>query len=128
NDSKLLTPLQRNRLARAIRQVGHAAVGVASVEEIATLNIHHATFLAMQRAVARLRRQVSWALVDGKQAPDLGCQVRTVVGGDGKCLSIAAASVVAKVTRHRFMARLSRDCPGYGWRTNVGYGTDQHYL
>jgi len=66
------------------------------------------------------------ALVDGNRAPKLSCKVQTIIGGDAKCLSIAAASIIAKVTRDRMMRELAQECPGYGWETNAGYGTASH--
>ena len=125
-DSKRLTAEQRATLQPAILAVADAAVGVASVAEIDSMNILQATLLAMRRAVARLADAPDLALVDGNRAPHLPCSVRTVVGGDRKSLSIAAASIVAKVTRDRLMARLAADYPGYGWERNAGYGTAEH--
>ena len=115
-------------LIAALRASGRAeiAVAAASVAEIHRLNILHAALLAMRRAVARLPALPDLALVDGNVAPALPCPVRCVVGGDGRCLSIAAASIVAKVVRDRAMARLAVRCPGYGWETNVGYATEFH--
>ena len=80
----------------------------------------------MQRALAALAEAPDWALVDGNRLPDLPCPARAVIGGDGLSLSIAAASIVAKVTRDRCMARLARRYPGFGWERNAGYGTVQH--
>ena len=102
------------------------AVGAASVLEIDRINILRASLLAMTRAVARLRVPPELALVDGNVAPALGCPVRCVIGGDARSFSIAAASIVAKVTRDRLMARLARRCPGYGWERNAGYATPPH--
>ena len=82
--------------------------------------------LAMQRAVAGLRAPPDAALIDGNRAPDLLCPAETVIKGDGRCLSIAAASIIAKVTRDRMMAALAREHPGYGWERNAGYGTAEH--
>jgi ribonuclease HII len=96
------------------------------VAEIDRLNILRAALLAMCRAVARLPAPPDLALVDGNIAPALACPVRCVVGGDARCLSIAAASIVAKVVRDRAMARLAVRWPGYGWETNVGYATEFH--
>lgn len=127
-DSKLLTADERERFRDVILGVGDAAVGMASVEEIDRLNIYRANLLAMQRAVAALGLPPDAAIVDGRAAPELGCTVRTVVKGDRRSLSVAAASVIAKVTRDRLMRQLAAECPGYGWETNVGYGTDEHYL
>ena len=102
------------------------ALGEASVDEIDRLNILQASLLAMARAVAALALRPDAALVDGTQAPRLDCPVTTVVGGDRKCLTIAAASIAAKVTRDRLMAGLAAAHPGYGWERNAGYGTAAH--
>jgi ribonuclease HII len=96
------------------------------VAEILRLNILHASMLAMRRAVARLGRPPDLALVDGNYPPKLNCAVQCVVGGDALCLSIAAASIVAKVVRDRAMSRLAVRFPGYGWETNAGYATETH--
>ena len=125
-DSKLLTAERRAALQPAILACADAALGIASVTEIDSMNILQATLLAMRRAVARLAHAPDLALVDGNRAPRLPCPVRTVVGGDRKSLSIAAASIVAKVTRDRLMARHAADYPGYGWERNGGYGTAEH--
>ncbi|MDX1431112.1 MAG: ribonuclease HII [Gammaproteobacteria bacterium] len=127
-DSKLLDRRERERLHAAIREHCSVGVGIASVAEIDTLNVYHANLRAMQRAVADLGVAPDAVLVDGRAAPDLPCRVETVVKGDQRCVSIAAASVVAKVTRDAIMTGLAADYPGYGWETNVGYGTDEHYL
>ena len=125
-DSKLLTAEHRAALQPAILAHANTAVGLASVAEIDSMNILQATLLAMRRAVARLTHMPDLALVDGNRAPSLPCPVRTVVGGDRLSLSIAAASIVAKVARDRLMARLALDHPGYGWERNAGYGTAEH--
>jgi ribonuclease HII len=96
------------------------------VPEIGRLNILRATYLAMQRAVARLRPAPDMILVDGNRAPDFDCAVRCVIGGDRVSLSIAAASVVAKVLRDRAMRRLAGRWPDYGWAANCGYPTRAH--
>jgi len=127
-DSKLLSREQRERFDAIIRDVAHVAVGVASVGEIDALNIFHANHLAMQRAVAGLDVEPDAILVDGRAAPRFPCPVETIVKGDRLSLSIAAASVVAKVARDAMMRELAQRHPGYGWETNVGYGTDEHYL
>ncbi|HET9069660.1 MAG TPA: ribonuclease HII [Amaricoccus sp.] len=127
NDSKLLPAPRREALAAEIRRVACVGVGVASVAEIEAMNILQASFLAMRRAVARLPRRPALALVDGHMhPPGLACPCRPVVGGDGLALSIAAASIVAKVTRDAMMVALSQQFPGYGWETNMGYGTRAH--
>ena len=125
-DSKLLSAERRAALQPAILACADAAVGIASVAEIDAMNILQATLLAMRRAVVRLAQPPALALVDGNRAPRLLCAVRTVVGGDRASLSIAAASIVAKVARDRLMARLALDHPGYGWERNAGYGTAEH--
>jgi ribonuclease HII len=131
DDSKKLNAAQR-QAAFAALTAAHAlgnieiGVGAASVSEIGRLNILRAALLAMARAVARLPAPPDFALVDGNQPPSLPCAVRCVVGGDGISLSIAAASIVAKVLRDRAMARLAVRCPGYGWERNAGYGTQAH--
>ena len=125
-DSKLLRAEHRSALQPAILACADAAVGLASVAEIDSMNILQATLLAMRRAVVRLAHLPDLALVDGNRAPCLPCPVRTVVGGDRLSLSIAAASIVAKVARDRLMAGLALDHPGYGWERNAGYGTAEH--
>ena len=128
DNSKKLTPEQRLAAFLALRASGRAEIGVgaASVAEIVRLNILHASLLAMCRAVARLPAPPDLALVDGDRPPALPCSVRCVVGGDGLSLSIAAASIVAKVLRDRAMVRLAARFPGYGWHENVGYSTPFH--
>ena len=128
DDSKKLTAEAREAAHQALLACPdiHVGVSAASVQEIARLNILHASMLAMSRAVKRLRVQPDLVLVDGNRCPALPCAGEAVIGGDGECLSIAAASIVAKVTRDRLMARLGRRCPGYGWERNAGYGTAHH--
>jgi ribonuclease HII len=128
DDSKKLTVEQRLAAFAALRASGRAeiAVGAASVAEIERLNILHASLLAMCRAVARLQMLPDLALVDGNRPPPLACPVQCVVGGDGRSLSIAAASIVAKVLRDRAMTRLAVRFPDYGWSTNAGYATELH--
>jgi ribonuclease HII len=128
DDSKKLSPEQRQIAFAALRASGRAeiAVGAASVAEIERLNILRAALLAMCRAVSRLPLPPDLVLVDGNQPPPLSCAVQCVVGGDARSLSIAAASIVAKVVRDRAMARLASRFPDYGWNTNVGYATEFH--
>lgn len=128
DDSKKLSAGQRLAAFAALRASGRAEIGIgaASVAEIDQLNILHAALLAMRRAVTRLPVPPDLALVDGNQAPPLVCPVRCVVVGDARCLSIAAASIVAKVVRDRAMTRLAVRFPGYGWETNAGYATQFH--
>jgi ribonuclease HII len=131
DDSKLLTREEREGCYRALRHcavrgAARIGVGAASVDEIDGINILQAALMAMRRAVAVLGVRPDWALVDGTIPPPLACSVRTVVGGDGLSCSIAAASIVAKVTRDRIMRALAPRYPGYGWETNVGYATAEH--
>ena len=128
DDSKKLSAPARQAAFEALIAWGGAeiAVGAASVDEIARLNILHAAMLAMRRAVLRLPRPPDLALIDGNRAPDLPCPVQCCIGGDAASLSIAAASIVAKVVRDRAMARLALRHPHYGWHENAGYGTAAH--
>jgi len=128
DDSKKLTPAARQAAFEALQSCGAAEIGVAaaSVNEIARLNILHASLLAMRRAVLRLPSLPDLALVDGNQAPRLPCKIQCCVGGDASSLSIAAASIVAKVMRDRVMARLAVRYPAFGWQGNAGYGTPAH--
>ncbi|MDR3532919.1 MAG: ribonuclease HII [Rhodopila sp.] len=127
DDSKKLTADRRMAAFLALRaSPAEIGIGAASVAEILQMNILHASMLAMRRAVARLGVAPDLALVDGNYPPKLGCAVRCVVGGDALCLSIAAASIVAKVVRDRAMARLAVRFPGYGWHANAGYATALH--
>ncbi|MDE2350437.1 MAG: ribonuclease HII [Alphaproteobacteria bacterium] len=126
NDSKKLTALRREALYEAIMGCALVGVGEASVDEIDLLNIRQATHLAMARAVRALGTPPAFALVDGNDAPALPCRCDTIIGGDGLSVSIAAASIVAKVTRDRLMRELHKSHPGYGWDSNMGYGTEAH--
>jgi len=126
DDSKKLTAIKRNALYDSLVENAVTGVGIADVDEIDTLNILGATMLAMTRAVNALTTSPGMALVDGNRTPELCCPVRTIIKGDGRSLSIAAASIVAKVTRDRIMAELAVVHPEYGWVNNSGYGTRQH--
>ncbi len=127
DDSKKLSGTSRDLLfARLMESDAIIAVAAASVAEIERLNILGASLLAMRRAVERLARPPAWALIDGNKAPQLACPTRCVVGGDAISLSIAAASIIAKVVRDRGMVRLDRRWPGYGWAANAGYPTKLH--
>ncbi len=126
DDSKKLTPSRRRELFTVLSSEARIAVGIATVAEIDAMNILQATLLAMARAVDGLGVALDMALIDGNRAPSLPCPADCIVKGDGKSLSIAAASVVAKVTRDRIMADLAREHPGYGWERNAGYGTKEH--
>jgi len=126
DDSKKLKRSAREALFGALPDFAEVGVGMADRAEIDRLNILRATMLAMQRATEALAAPPAVALVDGNAAPALSCPVRTVVKGDSLSLSIAAASIVAKVTRDRLMTQLAREHPGYGWERNAGYGTAEH--
>ncbi|MBM3555669.1 MAG: ribonuclease HII [Alphaproteobacteria bacterium] len=126
DDSKILSSRVREELAAEIKASARIGIGAASVREIEALNILQATFLAMRRALRRLSFRPALILVDGNRAPDFGIATRTVIGGDGRSLSIAAASIIAKVTRDRLMRRLALRYPAYGWDRNAGYGTLAH--
>jgi ribonuclease HII len=126
DDSKKLAPDAREEFAAILARCARIGIGAASVQEIDQINILQATLRAMRRAVTALGLVPEIALVDGNCPPPLPCAVKTVIGGDGLSLSIAAASVIAKVTRDRLMKRLALRYDGYGWATNVGYGTPQH--
>ncbi|MBY0323252.1 MAG: ribonuclease HII [Reyranella sp.] len=129
DDSKKLTPEQREDAYAAILESGvvRYAVGEASVEEIDAINILQATFLAMRRALQAMAEQPDLVLIDGNRVPpQLGCRAETIVGGDARSYSIAAASIIAKVTRDRYMRSLAVSFPGYGWETNVGYARPEH--
>ncbi len=126
DDSKKLARKRRVELFAALRECADVALGVAEVAEIEARNILVATMEAMRRAVAGLATAPHMALVDGITAPPLSCDVRCVVKGDGRSLSIAAASVAAKVTRDGIMVGLASAYPGYGWERNAGYGTAEH--
>lgn len=126
-DSKTLTAERRLELATVLEACAEIALGWASVEEIDEINIRNAAFLAMCRAVDALPRRARHALIDGNACPpDLCCPATPIVKGDGLCVSIAAASIVAKVARDRVMIELDASFPGYGWATNVGYATVEH--
>lgn len=126
-DSKALTAEQRETLAPKIQARALAwAIGIASVEEIDRINILRATFLAMARAVQALGTRPELCLVDGNQVPELGCAVRTIVGGDATVRSIMAASIIAKVARDAELARLHQQYPQYGFQRHKGYATPEH--
>ncbi len=127
NDSKKLTAARREALFDAILATSRVGIAECSVGEIDRLNILQASLLAMRRAVAQLNVNPSMILVDGLRIPDgLPCPAQAIVRGDSRSLSIAAASIIAKVTRDRQMVALSQQFPGYAWETNMGYGTKAH--
>jgi ribonuclease HII len=127
NDSKVLDEETRTVLYARIKATAIVGVGVADVERIDRENILYATMWAMAEAVAKLSVVPKLAAIDGNRAPKLGCASRTIVKGDARCLSIAAASIIAKVTRDRIMVALSTQHPGYGFERHKGYGTAEHH-
>lgn len=128
NDSKKLSENKREALYDTIiAQALSCGIAFATVEEIEEYNILGATFLAMNRAIAQLSPQPALALIDGNRNTGIAVQSRCIVGGDGKCADIAAASVLAKVTRDRYMRRMAETYPQYGFEKHKGYGTAAHY-
>ena len=128
NDSKKLTEKKREALFDEIKEKAIAyGVAFASVEEIEELNILNATFLAMNRAINSLSASPELALIDGNRNSGIEMPSRCVIKGDGCCADIAAASILAKVTRDRYMLQMAEQYPGYGLERHKGYGTKQHY-
>jgi RNase HII (EC 3.1.26.4) len=130
NDSKKLSAKQRDFIFAALTDLEQPScyygIGLATVQEIDQLNILQATLLAMQRAYQGLSHPINHALVDGISAPKLPCKIHCLPKGDGLSCSIAAASIIAKVTRDRLMHALAITYPHYGWDKNAGYGTKLH--
>ncbi len=130
NDSKKLTPAKREMLFdKIIMATPIYGIGQASAQEIDEINILQASFLAMRRALNEVIKKgftPTVALIDGNRLPDWDMEKYALVGGDGKSLSIAAASILAKVTRDRIMTELAKKYPHYGWEKNAGYGTKAH--
>ena len=127
-DSKKLTDKKRRELFPVIKEQAVAyGIGLASHEEIDEINILQATYLAMERALAQLTVKPDIALIDGNRAKDFGLPVRTVVKGDSLSMNIAAASILAKVTRDDLMLEMSQKYPEYGFEVHKGYGTKAHY-
>ena len=128
NDSKKLSEKRREELYDVIRgECISCGVAFATVEEIETLNILEATFLAMNRALEQLSPVPELALIDGNRTKGIALPSRAVIKGDAKCADIAAASVLAKVTRDRYMLQMAEQYPQYGFEQHKGYGTKQHY-
>jgi ribonuclease HII len=126
-DSKSLTKDKREELDKYIKKNSIWAIGQASVKEIEKINILHASLLAMKRAVLKLNQKPSLVLIDGNKLPDLkDYKLKYVIKGDQKIPSISAASIIAKVSRDKFITKLSKQFKGYGWNTNSGYGTKEH--
>ena len=128
NDSKKLTDKKRRELFPIICEKAVAyGIAFADHKEIDEINILQATYLAMERAITAITVKPDFALIDGNRAKDFGLPVETVVGGDGRSASIAAASVLAKVTRDNYMLKMAQTYPSYGFDVHKGYGTKAHY-
>ena len=128
NDSKKLTDKKRRELFPLIKEQAIAfGIAFADHTEIDTVNILQATYLAMERAIQQLRVKPEYALIDGNRAKDFGLPVKTVVHGDSLSASIAAASILAKVTRDDYMEQIAKEYPNYKFEVHKGYGTKAHY-
>jgi ribonuclease HII len=127
DDSKALPAAIRESICAKLYKAARVGVGIATVEEIDRINIYWARMLAMTRAVDALGLDPAMVMVDGNRCPKWERPSVSIVAGDTKCRSIAAASIVAKVTRDRIMVEHAREHPGYGWETNKGYPTPEHY-
>ena len=128
NDSKKLSDKKRRELFPIICENAVAyGIAFADHKEIDEINILQATYLAMDRAISNLPIKPDFALIDGNRAKDFGIPLETVVGGDGRSASIAAASILAKVTRDDYMLKMAEEHPGYGFEIHKGYGTKAHY-
>lgn len=128
NDSKKLSEKKRDAVYDdIIKDALSYSVGIATEEEIDEINILNATFLAMKRAVDGLNIKPDFAYIDGNQYPKTGVKEETIVKGDGKCISVAAASIIAKVSRDRFMLEIDKQYPEYQFSKHKGYGTKLHY-
>ena len=126
-DSKSLTKDKREKLDKYIKDNSIWAIGQASTREIEKINILHASLLAMKRAILKLNKKPSLVLIDGNKLPDLkNYNLQYIIKGDQKMPSISAASIIAKVSRDKFITKLSRQFKNYGWDTNSGYGTKEH--
>lgn len=126
NDSKKLTATRRADLYARIHDAGQVSIALCSVEDIDSINILQASLKAMQKAYAGLPQPAACALIDGNKAPKMPCHTQTIVKGDARSLSIAAASIVAKHYRDELMKKLDAEFPAYGWARNAGYGTAAH--
>ena len=126
-DSKSLSRDRREKLFSYIKKNSTWAIGQASIKEIEKINILHASLLAMKRAITKLKKKPSIVLIDGNKLPNLkNYNLKYVIKGDQKIPSISAASIIAKVSRDRFITKLSKQFNSYGWDTNSGYGTKEH--
>lgn len=127
NDSKQVQPERREELYAIIMERAEVGVGIVEVEEIDRINILQATFAAMTSALNALQRLPALALIDGNIAPKLACSTQCIIDGDAKSMSIAAASIIAKVTRDRIMVALDAQFPHYGFASHKGYSTPEHF-
>ena len=126
DDSKKLSKTKREKLAQQLPSFAKIGIGCASVKEIDAFNILRATLVAMGRAIDNLPERPDYILVDGNHLPKTNLEEQSVIRGDSRSYSIAAASIIAKVKRDKLMSELSLEFPGYGWETNAGYGTKMH--
>lgn len=126
NDSKKLTKKKRSEIFEQLIKKCKYSIGISSVQEIEKLNILQSSLLAMNRAIEKIDTKNHIILVDGNFAPNKNENIKTIVKGDQKCISIAAASIIAKVSRDLFMEKLSLEFPNYNWEKNCGYGTKKH--
>ena len=128
-DSKSLTKGKREELDKYIKENSIWAIGQASIKEIEKINILHASLLAMKRAILKLNKKPSLVLIDGNKLPIVkNYKLENVIKGDQKIPSISAASIIAKVSRDKFITKLSKQFNSYGWETNSGYGTKKHLI
>ena len=126
-DSKTISKDKRESLSKYIKKNSIWAIGKASVKEIDKINILQASLLAMTRAIKKLKKKPTQVLIDGNKIPDLkNYNLKSIIKGDQKVASISAASIIAKVTRDKFITTLAINNKGYGWEQNFGYGTKQH--
>jgi len=126
-DSKSLSKIRRKKLFTYIKKNSVWAIGQASIKEIEKINILHASLLAMKRAIKKLKKKPTLVLIDGNKLPNLkNYNLKYIIKGDQKIPSISAASIIAKVSRDRFITALSKKFENYGWNTNSGYGTKKH--